>query len=176
MAYQAGGERWPARFDTLAVSRKCLVMEAAFRPMDMGDLHSLLAADPGPVPKITALKLMAALGSSPGRGSAEWKEDLASVIPAESDLASGSSEDVQRQESLRQRAELLVSPACAHTVRLPISDLLARLNALDAWARSRAPFVHSLAELSRQIGTLRDTVDPLVATSFSWHGLRRVIS
>jgi len=69
MAYQAGGERWPARFDTLAVSRKCLVMEAAFRPMDMGDLHSLLAADPGPVPKITALKLMAALGSSPGRAA-----------------------------------------------------------------------------------------------------------
>lgn len=53
-----------------------LALATAFAHMEMGDLHALLAADPGPVPRTIARRLLAALRESPGRRTPGWTKAL----------------------------------------------------------------------------------------------------
>jgi ATP-dependent helicase/nuclease subunit B len=142
-----------------------LVLEAAFHPMEIGDLHALLAADPGPIPRHLAARLIHALRKCPGRRTAEWNEALADgLIPT----------DAEKREELEQRVRELLLPVIGREQPLPVSALRRRLNVLDAWAGARAAFVPSLLELSGRILTLLEAVDLLAVSELSWQQLRRL--
>ena len=142
-----------------------LALEAAFHPMDMGDLHALLAADPGPIPKHLAVRLINALRQWPGRRTAEWDEALADGLARTDD---------ERREDVEQRVTDLLLPVCGRAELLPVPALQRRLDALDAWARARATFVPSLRELSHRIHTLLEAVELMAKTALSWHELRQL--
>lgn len=142
-----------------------LVLEAAFHPMDMGDLHALLAADPGPIPRHLAAKLIDAICQCPGRRTAEWSEALARGL---------SHTDAEDREDVERRVTELLLPVCGREERLAVSALRRRLDVLDAWARTRAALVPSLVGLLHRIETLLEAVDLMAPRDLSWHELRRL--
>jgi len=78
-----------------------LVVETAFAPMDPADLHGLLCAEPGPVPRGIARLLASALRALPGRGSPAWREALARGI---------SEVEESRRSSVAERLSALLVP------------------------------------------------------------------
>jgi ATP-dependent helicase/nuclease subunit B len=142
-----------------------LVIEAAFHPMEMGDLHALLAADPGPIPRHLAAMLIRAIRECPGRRTVQWNESLVDGLART---------DAEKREELGRRVRELLLPVSGRDESLPVSALRMRLDALDAWARARAAFVPSLLELSDRIHTLLEVVDLMAASALSWHELRRL--
>lgn len=142
-----------------------LVLEAAFHPMEMGDLHALIAADPGPIPKGLAVRLIDAIRQWPGRRTIEWKEGLTAGL---------SLTDEEKREEVERRATALLMPVCGRNERLPVPALRQRLDVLAAWARARSPFVPSLVDLSERIQNLLEAVVLTGADAFSWNELRRL--
>ncbi len=142
-----------------------LVLEAAFHPMEMGDLHALLVASPGPVPRAVAAKLIAAVRQFPGRRTAAWKEALAAGLEHI---------DEERREDVEKRLADLLSPVCGRAEKLSVQDLGGRLQVLDAWARSRMAFDPSLLELASRIRSLLQAIDLWQVSALSWDQLRRL--
>lgn len=142
-----------------------LVLEAAFRPMEMGDLHALLVASPGPVPRAVAAKLIGAIRQFPGRRTVAWKEALAAGL---------AHIDEERREEVGKRLTDLLWPACGRSEKLSVQDLVKRMQALDTWARARMAFDPSLLELSSRIRTLVQAIDLWNVSALSWDELRRL--
>ena len=117
-----------------------LVVETAFAPMNPADLHGLLCAEPGPVPRGIARRLAHAIGSLPGRGSAAWKEALAQGI---AELEEG------RRRSVADRLDALLEPLAGRGEDIACEQLEARLRVLTTWARGR---VEADATLTHVIG------------------------
>jgi ATP-dependent helicase/nuclease subunit B len=142
-----------------------LVLEAAFHPMEMGDLHALLVASPGPVPRAVAAKLMTAIRQFPGRRTAAWKEALAAGL---------AHIDEERREDVEKRLTDLLSPVCGRAEKLSIQALGERMKALDAWARARVAFDPSLLELASRIRSLLQAIDLWQVSALSWDQVRRL--
>ena len=142
-----------------------LVLEAAFHPMEMDDLHALLTIDPGPIPRPVAASLIGALRKSPGRRTAEWQEAMAAGL--------GRIDEPSR-EGLRRRVGDLLMPVCSRDESLSSAGLRSRLDALSDWARRRAPHAPSLLVLLGQIAALHEAADLLGEQAFSRQGLRRL--
>jgi hypothetical protein len=115
-----------------------LVIETAFAPMNPADLHGLLCAAPGPVPRGIARRLAHAIGSLPGRGSATWREALAEGL-------AGLDED--RRSSVAQRLSALLEPLAGRGGDIGHEQLEARLRVLTAWARGRIETDATLADV-----------------------------
>jgi len=115
-----------------------LVLEAAFQPMDPADLHALLCADPGPVPRRIGRRLARVISSLPGRGSTGWREALADGLATLED---------DRRAAVAARLTALLEPSCARDEALPLPQLVARLGALTTWARGRVATESSLADV-----------------------------
>ena len=142
-----------------------LVIEAAFHPMGIEDLHALLAADPGPVPRRVAAKLLHAIRRFPGRRTPEWDRQLASGLAAI---------DEDKRKNVEERVTALLLPTADHGEEISVSTLNARLKVLDSWARARTAFVPSLAALSHGIHALVEALELTAPTSLSLHDLRRL--
>jgi RecB family exonuclease len=142
-----------------------LVIAAAFHPMRMSDLHSLLAADPGPIPRSLAVRLIAAIRECPGRRAATWDEALAKGIEGLDD---------ERKDEVERRAMELLMPAALSGQSLQVTALRPRLGILDSWARARSNYVPSLLQLSHRIHTLLEAVELMAKSELSWHELRRL--
>jgi ATP-dependent helicase/nuclease subunit B len=140
-----------------------LVLEAAFGPMEIDDLHSLLAADPGPIPRRVAGPLIRALQRYPGRKAPEWTVELKSALTA--------IDEPRRTEVDRRVAELLM-PVCGREEAMPVSALRARLDLLGDWARRRAKYVPSLLELVRQVQAFGEAVALTDVDALTRHELR----
>lgn len=115
-----------------------LVLETAFHPMDPADLHALLCADPGPVPRRIGRRLARALSSLPGRGSTGWREALADGL--------GKLEE-ERRAGVAARLAALLDAVVARDAPLPLAQLIARLGALTTWARGRVGAEPNLADV-----------------------------
>lgn len=126
------GARVPAP-GTAALVRLCV--ESAFQPMDGADLHGLLCLDPGPVPRSIAVRLAAALGGFPGRGSDEWRDGLARGLEAI---------DAHTRGAVAARLAALLEPVVEAAAALPIEQLAARMRVLADWARGRLATAPSL--------------------------------
>ncbi len=153
---RAGGEGGaPASSRLLA-----LVLEAAFAPMAADDLHALLAADPGPIPRRVAGPLIRALQRFPGRGAPEWTAELARAL-----------ENIHepRRAEIDGRVTTLLMPVCGREEAIPVSALRPRLDLLGAWARRRAVHVPSLLELARQVHAFSEAVDSTGAEALNRH-------
>lgn len=142
-----------------------LVVAAAFHPMRMSDLHALLAADPGPIPRLLAVKLIEALRDSPGRRTDAWNKAL------EDGLATI---DTDKKEEVERRARELLLPATGSDHPLAVAALRSRLAVLDSWARARAKHVPSLLQLSMRIHTLLEAIDLMASSELSRQQLRRL--
>jgi hypothetical protein len=142
-----------------------LVLEAAFHPMEMGDLHALLVASPGPVPRAVAAKLMTAIRQLPGRQTAAWQEALAAGL---------AHIDEERREDVEKRLADLLSPVCGRAEKLSVQALGGRMKVLDTWARARVAFDPSLLELSGRIRSLLQAIDLWQVSELSWDQLRRL--
>ena len=127
------GARVPAP-GTAALVRLCV--EAAFQPMDAADLHALLCADPGPVPRPVARRLAAVLARFPGRGSAAWRDALAGGLGAIHEEARG---------AVARRLAALLDPIAERTAELPLGRLAERMRALADWARGQLALAPGLA-------------------------------
>ncbi len=117
-----------------------LVLEAAFEPMEPGDLHALLCLDPGPVPRPVASWLVGALARHPGRGSPLWHEAMAGGL--------GQLEESGRAQVARRLDALLV-PAARREGTVAASVLEARLRLVTSWAMGRAANTPSLEAVAR---------------------------
>jgi ATP-dependent helicase/nuclease subunit B len=127
-----------------------LVVEAAFEPMEPGDLHALLCLDPGPIPRGIAARLAGALGKLPGRRSALWRsateEGLAQI-------------DEGRRDALRLRLAALLLPAAARGGAVDTAEIRRRLHIVGGWARGRAesdPTLGAVALLAARAASLLD--------------------
>ena len=142
-----------------------LVIATAFHPMRMSDLHALLAADPGPIPRYIAARLIDAIRDCPGRRTAQWRDALAGGL---AEL------EVEKREDIERRVEALLMPVAGCGESVQVRELRTRLKGLDRWARARAAHVPSLVQLSNQIHTLLEAVDLMAASELSQHQLRRL--
>src|SRR5206468_923809 len=142
-----------------------LVIEAAFRPMEMADLHALLSADPGPIPRRVAAMLIDAIRRCPGRRTAEWDDALTSAL---------AHTDGEKREDVELRVAELLLPVCPRDEPLPVPALHKRLDVLDRWARARAAFVPSLLELSEKTRTLIEAIEVMGESNLSRDRLRRL--
>ena len=143
------------------------VLKAAFHPMEMGDLHALIVADPGPIPRGVAWRLTSAICQYPGRRTAEWNQAV---------LEGLSRIDEEKRSEVEQRVTQLLMPACSRDERLPLASLRARLAVLDAWARARAPYVPSLLDLSHRIRTFLEAAELTGKNALSYRQLQRLHS
>lgn len=109
-----------------ALLRACI--ESAFHPTDAADLHALITADPGPVPRNIAWGLAGALRRFAGRGSDEWRDALAGQLAV--------LEPVGR-ESVAARLKSLLEPLAPREGVIAMPVLEARIKTLAAWARAR---------------------------------------
>ena len=142
-----------------------LVLEAAFHPMEMGDLHALLVASPGPVPRPVAAELTKAIRQLPGRRTDAWKEALAKGL---------AHIDEERREDVEKRLADLLSPVRGRDEKLSVQALEERMKALDKWARARVAFDPSLLELSSRIRSLLQAIDLWQVSALSRDQLRRL--
>lgn len=106
-----------------------LALECAFLPTDPAHLHALLCADPGPIPRAIARRLVFALNTFPGRGSDAWKnalrEGLESIEP-------------ERRPRVAERVSALLVPVAPRDGAISATQIEARLRSLCTWARGRA--------------------------------------
>ena len=148
-----------------ALVRLCI--ETAFEPMDARELHALVCADPGPVPRLLASRLSSALAKYPGRGSILWREAMEAGLDAIADgVDAGQAAASARRETIRARLDALLAPATRRGSPLPLTALRSRLEALAGWARGRAASEPSLLEtiaLADRVAaaTTRYGVDPI---------------
>ena len=142
-----------------------LVLEAAFHPMDIDDLHALVAMEPGPIPRSMAAGLISALQRVPGRRTADWKEALARGLEYTEEA---------RRAGVERRISDLLMPVCARTEALPVSAVRERLDALQKWARERAIHAPSLIEVVDQTRALAEAIDLVGGKAFSRDELRRL--
>lgn len=122
-----------------------LCMETAFRPMDAVDLHALICADPGPVPRAVARRLARALARFPGRDNATWHHALAEGL---------ATLEPDRREVGAERLQALLVPVVDRGAALTRSQLEARVEALRAWAQPRVREHPSLLPLFAQADML----------------------
>lgn len=142
-----------------------LVLEAAFHPMDIDDLHALVAMDPGPIPRSMAAGLISALQRIPGRRTADWKEAIAKGLEHTEEA---------RRAGVERRISDLLMPMCARTEALAASAVRERLDALQKWARERAIHAPSLIEVVDQTRALAEALDLVGVKAFSRDELRRL--
>ena len=153
---------------TTASSRLLLlVLEAAFEPMEIGDLHALLVADPGPIPRGIAVRLISAIQRIPGRRTPAFKDALAEGFE-------GVEQD--RREAVTERARTLLLPDAGREEPLPVEVLGRRLEALESWARRRSVFDPSLSGLAARARELADVVALLSVPALPRHEIRRLIA
>jgi ATP-dependent helicase/nuclease subunit B len=143
-----------------------LVIEAAFEPMEPGDLHGLLTLDPGPIPRAVGAPLLRALREQPGRRSDAWAKAMTDALAR---LDTGG-------ERLAERLESLLAPAVPRGKPLATEVLRMRLEVLRAWANARARTVGSLAVVGQQVRTLLEAVALLGVDQLSRAQLRRLCS
>ncbi len=115
-----------------ALIRACV--ESAFHPCDASELHALICADPGPVPRNVAWGLAGALRKFAGRGSDAWRDALAAQLEVI---------DADRRDGVASRLVALLEPLAQRGETIEITALNARMHTLATWARGR-----SLAELA----------------------------
>jgi ATP-dependent helicase/nuclease subunit B len=162
-----GLPRLGADADVTASSRILpLVVEAAFEPMDPGDLHALLALEPGPVPRGLATSLLRGLGEQPGRRSPSWAEAL----------ARGLADRGEDGDRLEERITALVMPSARQHEKLGVAALRTRLDVLRGWANARARSVGSLVVIGQQVAALMAALDLLGSAEVSRAELRRLCS
>lgn len=142
------------------------VIETAFQPMEISELHALLTADVGPIPRRVAAPLIEALQRFPGRGNPGWNEAR----------DRGLSRCTEQREEIERRVTTLLAPACHHDEALPLADLRKRLGVLAAWARSRITFQPTLEGLARRIDQFLDAVERTGASALHRHELRRLLT
>jgi ATP-dependent helicase/nuclease subunit B len=122
-----------------------LVLETAFGPMNPADLHGLLCAEPGPVPRGIARRLAGVLRSLPGRGSPEWCEALARGL---------SEIEETRRSSVAERLRTIFDPLAERGGEISFEQLQSRLRALTTWARGRVETDGTLSEVIGMAETL----------------------
>lgn len=142
-----------------------LVMETAFHPMEMSDLHALLVMQPGPIPRVVGAPLVRAIQGLPGRGTTTWKEGL--------DKGLSFLEEDER-EALAKRVVTLLQPVCDRTDRLPRAALDERIAIVRDWARARVFRDPSLREVVAQTDAFTTALDALGDPPFSRDVLRRL--
>lgn len=118
-----------------ALLRACI--ETAFYPTDVADLHALICADPGPVPRNVAWGLAGALRKFAGRGSDPWRDALAAQIAVL---------DADARDAVAARLAGLLDPLAPRDGAIAMVSLKARMDTLATWARGR-----DLLELARRI-------------------------
>ena len=131
--------------------RACI--EAAFHPMDAADLHALICADPGPVPRNVAWGLAGALRQFAGRGSTAWREAMSTQLGIV---------DPERRDEVAFRLACILEPIAPHDGALGVADLEKRVGALASWARGRG------------LGDLAVRCDQLVALTRGSIQVRRI--
>lgn len=112
-----------------------LVLATAFQPMDPMQLHALLCADPGPVPRRIASRLARSLGGFPARGSVAWADALEEGLAALDD---------ERREDVASRLAALLEPIAPRDGVVAVDALASRIGVLATWAHRRALTVPSL--------------------------------
>jgi hypothetical protein len=130
---RAGG----AREAGASVGLVRLVLECAFAPMDPMQLHDLLCAEPGPVPRGVGWWLARVLASLPGRGGAAWNAALAEGLAR--------LDDDDRRERVARRLDELLRPVVDRAGFLSPEQVRARLRALTGWALGRVDAEPGLA-------------------------------
>ena len=106
-----------------------LVLETAFHPVEPEDLHALLIADPGPVPRRIARRLLSAFAAYPARGSAIWDKTLVDALETV---------EPDRRTIVADRLAALLMPEAPRDGTLTLSQVSARVRALSVWARGRS--------------------------------------
>lgn len=106
-----------------------LVLATAFTPMDPTELHALLCADPGPVPRLVARGLVRSLARFPARRAPDWVKALADGLALV---------DEERRDDVAGRLATLLDPVVARDQALSLEQLTLRLRTLAAWAHGRA--------------------------------------
>jgi ATP-dependent helicase/nuclease subunit B len=144
-----------------------LIIEAAFDPMEPGDLHALLMLDPGPIPRALAAYLVRALQRHPGRKSQLWNDELTKGLENYPE---------ERRAQLRDRVATLLMPAVAHGAPLPCVILRARLDLIRTWAKARCETVPSLAAVFQQAEALDNALELLGDVPLLRTDLRRLCS
>ncbi|MBA3395885.1 MAG: PD-(D/E)XK nuclease family protein, partial [Deltaproteobacteria bacterium] len=114
------------------------VLETAFHPMDPAALHGLLCADPGPVPRSVARRLVRAFDSLPGRGSPDWTAALAEGLDRIEE---------ERRLGVAVRISALIDPVVPRDAALTIAKLATRLRVLTTWAHGRVAGEPRLVEV-----------------------------
>lgn len=115
-----------------------LIIETAFTPMEPADLHALLCADPGPVPRGIAWRLVSALHAFPSRAATTWRDALAAGLDTI---------DEPDRPALARRLRDLLDPLVNRTGVLTAEQLTGRLRVLTTWARGRLSTAPSVSEL-----------------------------
>ena len=110
-----------------ALLRACI--ESAFQPTDAAELHALICADPGPVPRNVAWGLSGALRKFAGRGSDVWRDALAGQLAVLDDSA---------RDTVAARLTALLDPLAPRDGTIAMSALEARIQTLAIWARGRS--------------------------------------
>lgn len=131
-----------------SASLLALCVEAAFRPMDAADLHALICADPGPVPRALGWRLARALARFPGRDNAYWRKALTEGLD---------SLEADRRDEVAARVTALLMPMVSRDESLAASQLAARLDAFVAWAQPRCghePALRGAIGQAREMGEL----------------------
>jgi len=146
-----------------ALVRLCI--ESAFHPMSAADLHALLCADPGPVPRRIAWWLVAALRRFPGRDSAAWRAGLTTGLDAIGD---------DKRQLVTTRIAALLDPIAERTSALTIDQLASRMSVLRAWASSRLATDPTLAGVTALIDRLLAIAIVYGAARFQLRELRRL--
>ncbi|HEX3766272.1 MAG TPA: PD-(D/E)XK nuclease family protein [Kofleriaceae bacterium] len=109
-----------------ALLRACI--ETAFHPTDTAELHALICADPGPVPRNVAWGLVGALRKFAGRGSDAWRDALVAQLAVL---------DADARDAIASRLASLLDPLAPRDGVIAMHALEARMHALATWARGR---------------------------------------
>jgi RecB family exonuclease len=109
-----------------ALLRACI--ETAFHPTNAAELHALICADPGPVPRNIAWGLAGALRKFAGRGSDAWRDALAAQLAVL---------DTDARDSVASRLTSLLDPLAPRDGSIAMPAFEARMNTLATWARGR---------------------------------------
>jgi len=142
-----------------------LIIETAFHPMEMSDLHALLVMDPGPVPRAVAWHLSMALTNVPGRTTQTFADALKKGLESVAE---------DRRESTAQRIDALVMPVPGGNDVLEVAVLRKRMDVLRQWAQRRATYVPSLMAVFHQVGDFDWALQATGAATLSRFELRRL--
>ncbi len=142
-----------------------LCIESAFQPMDAAALHALICADPGPVPRRVAWRLVLALRRHPGRGSSLWREGLTAGL---------ASIEEDRRGAVEARLAALLEPVAPFATSLTLAQLRSRMTMLSAWAVTRIAGSPGMGGVVSLAGKLVTVVESLGIGSLDLRMLRRV--